>query len=67
MVRGVAMIQVFHDDYVLEILAEAESHRRLSRDEFYKLFRHDISAGFQPEVDEAARRYFTTELSSVYG
>jgi hypothetical protein len=63
---GVTMMPVFHDDYVLEILAEAEGRPSLSRNEFYKLFRHDINAGFRPEVDEAARRYFTRELTPVY-
>jgi hypothetical protein len=58
---------LFHDDYVLEILAEAESHPGLSSDEFYRLFRHEISAGFRPEVDEAARRYYATEETLAYG
>ena len=62
---GVTMM-LFHDDYVLEILAEAENRRGLSRDEFYRLFRHDINAGFRPEVDEAARRYFAWKKTPVH-
>jgi hypothetical protein len=60
------MMQVFHIDYVLEVLAEAESRQSLSRDEFYRLFRHDINAGFRPEVDEAARRYFAWKKTPVH-
>jgi hypothetical protein len=60
------MMPVFHDDYVLEILAEVENRRGLSRDDFYRFFRHEIGAGFRPEVDEAARRYFATEEILAY-
>jgi hypothetical protein len=59
-------VMLFHDDYVLEILAEAESRRGLSRDDFYRLFSHEINAGFRPEVDEAARRYFAAEETLAY-
>jgi hypothetical protein len=62
---GVTMM-LFHDDYVLEILAEAENHRGLSRDDFHRLFRPEIDAGFRPEVDETARRYFEKEETLAY-
>jgi hypothetical protein len=62
---GVTMM-LFHDDYVLEILAETENRRGLSRDEFYRLFRPEIDAGCRPEVDEAVRRYFATEETLAY-
>jgi hypothetical protein len=50
---------VFNEDYVREI--------QLARDDFYKLCRPDMTAGFQPEVDEAARRYFTKKRIPVHG
>jgi hypothetical protein len=58
--KGVAKIPVFNEDYVREILEEVAVRRRgLSRDDFDRLCRPDMTAGFQPEVDEASRGYFT--------
>jgi hypothetical protein len=38
----------------------------LSRDEFYRLFRPSLTAGYWPEVDEAARRHFTEKRNPVH-
>jgi hypothetical protein len=63
---GVVMIPMFHENYVREILDEAAHRGRLSRDEFYRLFRPRLTAGYWPEVDEAARRYFTEKRNPVH-
>jgi hypothetical protein len=66
LVGRVVVIPMFHEIYVREILDEAAHRGRLSRDEFYRLFRPSLSAGYWPEVDEAARRYFTQKRNPVH-
>jgi hypothetical protein len=52
------MIQVFCERSVHAILDQAVGHQSMSRDDFYRIFRGHIAAGFRAEVDEASYRYF---------
>jgi hypothetical protein len=60
------MIQLFCESYVRAILDQAAGQQGMSRDEFYRLFRGHITAGFRAEVDEASHRYFTRRRSPVH-
>jgi hypothetical protein len=61
------MIVEFNEEYVREILDGAKKlDRRLSRDEFYRICRPDVAAGYRAEVDEAASRYFSKKHSFMY-
>jgi hypothetical protein len=62
------MVPVFREQYVQDVLREAAGWPQgLSRNDFYRVFRRDVAAGFQPEVDEAAHRYFTKRRTPVHG
>jgi hypothetical protein len=61
------MMPVFREQYVQDVLREAAGWPQgLSRNDFYRVFRRDVAAGFQPEVDEAAHRYFTKRRTPVH-
>ena len=60
------MIQVFSESYVRAILDQMAGHQSMSRDDFYRLFRGHITAGFRAEVDEASLRYFTRKRNPVH-
>jgi hypothetical protein len=59
------MTQVFCESYVHAILDQAARHQSMSRDDFYRLFRGHITAGFRAEVDEASLRYFKRKRTLV--
>jgi hypothetical protein len=63
--RGATMTQVFCESYVHAILDQAAGHQSMSRDDFYRLFRGHITAGFRAEVDEASLRYFKRKRTLV--
>jgi hypothetical protein len=60
------MMQVFCESYVRAILEQVAGHQSMSRDDFYRLFRGHITAGFRAEVDEASLRYFTRKRNPVH-
>jgi hypothetical protein len=60
------MIQIFCESYVCAILDRAAGHQSMSRDDFYRLFRVHITAGFRAEVDEASLRYFKRKRTPVH-
>jgi hypothetical protein len=51
--KGATVIQLFCESYVRAMLDRAAGEQNMSRDDFYRLFRGHITAGFRPEVDEA--------------
>jgi hypothetical protein len=64
--QGATMIQVFCESYVRAILDQMAGHQSMSRDDFYRLFRGHIIAGFRAEVDEASLRYFTRKRNPAH-
>jgi hypothetical protein len=60
------LIQLFSESYVRAILDHAAGQQSLSRDDFYRLFRGYIAAGFRAEVDEASHRYFARKRNPVH-
>jgi len=60
------MIQVLCESYVRAILNQATGQPSMSRDDFYRLFRGHVTAGFRAEVDEASFRYFKKKRNPVH-
>jgi hypothetical protein len=63
---GVFMIRIFSENYVRAILDQVADHHSMSRDDFYRLFRGHITAGFRAEVDEASHRYFARKRNPMH-
>jgi len=63
---GAVMMQVLCEVYVQAILDQAADQSSMSRDDFYRLFRGYLVAGFRAEVDEAAFQYFKKKRSPVH-
>ena len=64
--KGATVIQLFCESYVRAILDQVAGQQSMSRDDFYRLFRGHLTAGFRAEVDEASHRYFARKRNPVH-